>query len=77
MSIDEAIRQAVREEVAAAIHGVPRKAFTVSEVAQSVGVSVSTVRKWIDDGLLAAFQQGTVLRITAAELDRFLEGKAG
>lgn len=76
MSIEDAIRQAVREELAAGIQGVPRKAFTVSEVAQSLGVSVSTVRNWMDTGQLRAFRSGTVLRITAAELDRFLEGRA-
>lgn len=75
MSIDDAIRQAVREEVAVAMARVPRKAWTVGEVAESLGVSKSTVHHWIDEGLLVAFRRGSVLRISVEEVDRFVAAK--
>jgi len=46
--------------------------FTVANVAQSLGVSTRTVRRWIDAGNLIAHRFNGVLRISDADLQAFL-----
>ena len=62
--------------IIAALTAPPRRAWTVAEVAASVGVGRSTVYGWIEEGRLHAFRSGSIVRVTAAELDRFLEERA-
>ena len=44
----------------------------VQEVAELLKVSVKTVRRWIDSGELAAFRIGRGVRVSHAELARFI-----
>ena len=52
-------------------HG-PDRFFSISEVAELVGVVTRTVRRWIKDKLLVAHRIGRVLRIADADLRAFL-----
>jgi excisionase family DNA binding protein len=46
--------------------------FTVAEVAEFVGVSVRTVRRWIKSGELVAHHIGAVVRIAQSDLKAFI-----
>ena len=46
--------------------------FTIAEIADFTGVSVRTVRRWIDDELLPAHRIGRVLRVAESDLQAFL-----
>jgi excisionase family DNA binding protein len=46
--------------------------FTISDVAESLRVSIRTVRRWIDAGELTAHRFNGVLRISDADLHAFL-----
>jgi excisionase family DNA binding protein len=46
--------------------------FTVNEVAEIVGVSVRTVRRWIKSGRLVAHRVRGVVRISPSDLEAFL-----
>ncbi len=46
--------------------------FTIAEVAQLVGVSRRTVRRWIERKKLIAHHIGTVVRIAESDLNAFL-----
>ena len=48
--------------------------FTVAEVAEIVGVSVRTVRRWIKSGELVAHHIGAVVRIAEGDLRAFIAG---
>ena len=53
----------------------PRRAirfFTVNEVAEIVGVSVRTVRRWIKSGDLVAHHFGAAVRIAESDLGPFI-----
>ena len=50
-----------------------RKFYSPSEVAQMLGVSRSSVYRWIDDGLLQAYQIAYVIKIKKEDLDQFIE----
>ena len=46
--------------------------YSITEVAELVGVVTRTVRRWIEDELLVAYRIGRVLRIAEADLQAFL-----
>jgi excisionase family DNA binding protein len=46
--------------------------FTVSAVAEQLDVATRTVRRWIDQGDLAAYKVGGVIRISELDLRAFL-----
>ena len=46
--------------------------LTPAAIAKQMGVSKRTVLRWIERGDLPAFRIGSVTRIEATELDRFL-----
>jgi excisionase family DNA binding protein len=46
--------------------------FTISDVAESLRVSMRTVRRWIDTGQLVAHRFKGVLRIADGDLQAFL-----
>jgi len=48
------------------------KFFTVEQVAQQLEVSIRTVRRWIDRGLLLAHRIGRLVRISDSDLQAFL-----
>lgn len=50
----------------------PIQFFTVAEVADTVEVSVRTVRRWIKSGELVAHHFGTAVRIAESDLKAFL-----
>ena len=50
----------------------PIRFFTVAEVADTVEVSVRTVRRWIKSGELVAHHFGTAVRIAESDLKAFL-----
>ncbi len=50
----------------------PRLAFTLEEVAQALGVSARTLRRWRSDGRVRVVEIGGIKRIRAEELDRLL-----
>ena len=71
--LEDLLRNIVRSEVEAVIASrPPRKAWTVHEVAVSLGVSDSTVRNWVRDGKLRAFHDGSITRIPVVAVDELL-----
>lgn len=70
---EDLIRNIVRTEVEAVIGAhPPRKAWTVREVATSLGVSESTVHGWVRSGRLRAFREGSIVRIPVTAIDELL-----
>lgn len=49
--------------------------FTILDVARLAGVSVMTVRRWIDHQGLRVHRLGRLVRISQADLDAFLAKK--
>lgn len=73
MSMEDLLRNIVRTEIEAVIASrPPRKAWTVKEVATSLGVSESTVHGWVRSGRLRAFREGNVVRIPVTAVDELL-----
>jgi excisionase family DNA binding protein len=46
--------------------------FTIAQVAEGVGVSSRTVRRWLQAGDLVAYRIGGVVRIAERDLNAFL-----
>ncbi|MDD2604159.1 MAG: helix-turn-helix domain-containing protein [Desulfobacteraceae bacterium] len=51
-----------------------RAFYKVAEAAEALGVSVSTVRRWIKSGRLPALKVNATLRIPADFVDRLARG---
>lgn len=49
----------------------PRRLLTVQEVSEIIGVSESTIRRWINKEVLRAIKIGRIVRVTPEEVDRF------
>ena len=58
--------------VVAGVDPTRSELYSVRQVADHLGVHPETIRRLIHDGRLEAIRIGRVLRIQAAELDRFL-----
>jgi excisionase family DNA binding protein len=71
-AMEDLLRNIVRTEVEAIVGRPPRKAWTVREVAASLGVSESTVHGWIKSGRLRAFRSGNVIRIPDGAVDELV-----
>jgi excisionase family DNA binding protein len=48
------------------------KFFTIAEVAECVGASTRSVRRWIEKGLLVAHRINGLVRISDADFQAFL-----
>ena len=78
MSLEEQLRQLIREEVSALVDPLrerlerPRGALRPDEAADYLGYSETTVRSLMNDGELAYVQHGPTRRIAIVELDRWL-----
>jgi excisionase family DNA binding protein len=48
------------------------KFFTIAQIAECVGVSKRTVRRWIKEGLLVAHRINGLVRISDADFQGFL-----
>jgi hypothetical protein len=68
----ELIRETVREEVANSMRGVPRLAFTVTELAYAVGLSDQQIYNHLRRGDLTARYSGTKALIPVEEALRFV-----
>lgn len=77
MTIEEqianAVRAVVREELKALQQPTGEKPLTYSEAAAFVGYHVSTITKWVHDGLLPAHGRGKGKRVFRADVVRALE----
>jgi excisionase family DNA binding protein len=49
--------------------------YSLEEVAEQLGVSERTVRRWIKSGVLPAYKPGREYRIRAGELEEFLQSR--
>ena len=49
-----------------------RELLTIAEVADRIGVSERTVRRWIGHGDLRSWRRGRIVRVPVADLRRFL-----
>jgi excisionase family DNA binding protein len=75
MSIDEAIRQAVREELREALKSfrapapaTPDELLSVERAAELADVSKATIRRWVEQGLLKRYGSGRALRVRRDEV---------
>ena len=50
--------------------------LTVEQVATQMGVTERSVRNWINKGELKAFKLGTGWKITAEDLQKFIDSKS-
>ena len=55
--------------------GIHSRLFTIREVADLAGVSIMTVRRWIDHQGLQIHRMGRLVRISQADLDTFFTTK--
>jgi excisionase family DNA binding protein len=55
---------------------VPRF-FTINDIAQCLGVSTRTVRRWIKSGALVAHRFGVIVRISEPDFAAFLAVRRG
>jgi len=55
---------------------LPRLAYRVSEVAESLGLDDETVRRWCVSGEIPAVKRGKVWLIALADLERWLHADA-
>lgn len=78
--VSDAVRSTLREELAALApdHAAVRNAsdvyLSVAKAARVADVAPGTIRAWIRADRLAARRAGRVLRVSRAELERFLAG---
>jgi excisionase family DNA binding protein len=54
---------------------MPEKQLTVEEVAEELRVHPETVRQWIREGELDAFDTGRGYRISRKDLDDFMQSR--
>lgn len=52
------------------------KLFTIGEVAEILGVSIRTVRRYIKSGVIHPIQLGQAYRFSMEEIHRFMESRA-
>jgi excisionase family DNA binding protein len=79
--LEALIRRVIREELDArdarqAAAGAAGEYLSPAEFARRLGVSVPTVRRWIDEGRLEAMRAGRQVRISAAEIERLVRRRA-
>jgi excisionase family DNA binding protein len=55
--------------------GTHSRLFTIREVSDLAGVSIMTVRRWIDHQGLQIHRMGRLVRISQADLDAFFVTK--
>lgn len=78
MTIDEAIRTAVREELDRQLAPIrerldrPRGSFRPDEAGDYLGYSETTIRELMRSGELAYIELGRTKRVTVVECDRWL-----
>lgn len=78
MSLDELLRQIIRDEVGALVDPIrerldrPRGALRPDEAGEYLGYSETTVREMMRSGDLAYIEHGRTRRIAIAELDRWI-----
>jgi excisionase family DNA binding protein len=48
---------------------------TVDEVSREIGYEIATIRGWVRDGVLPAYQPGRKILIRWSDLDAFIESK--
>lgn len=46
--------------------------YTPTEIAKELSVSLVTVHRWIEDGLLKSFRVGRVVRVPAESFNEFI-----
>ena len=49
-----------------------KRALTIDEAGESLGLSGKTIRKWANERRIASVKLGKALRIPAEEIDRLL-----
>lgn len=74
MSLDDAFRRMLREELASALAGfrVPPLTYTVEQAADALGCSESTVRNLMRSGELRSYKIGSLTRISVDALRDYL-----
>jgi excisionase family DNA binding protein len=51
----------------------PTKFYTIEQIAECVEASTRTARRWIKQGLLVAYRMNGLLRVSAADFQKFLD----
>ncbi len=76
-ALGNAARSALHTREPRHTRSVPTKFFTMEQIADCLGVSPRTVRRWIDDELLVAHRIKGVVRISEADFAAFLAARRG
>jgi excisionase family DNA binding protein len=79
--VRDTVRNVMREELSARRNALPASSaedpyLSVTKAARVADVAPGTIRAWIRAGRLTAKHAGRVLRISRAELDRFMRNEA-
>ena len=59
----------VRKVAVATLDRVPRQYESIQAAASRTGVSVKTIRRRIDDGVLRAYRLGRIIRLDPIQVD--------
>ncbi len=64
------VSMTVRKVAAATLDRVPRQYESIQDAAVRAGVSVKTIRRRIDDGVLRAYRLGRIIRLDPMQVDQ-------
>lgn len=74
--LDDAGRADMAEAVRYAVNELrPAGLMTTGEAAERLNVALTTVRRWVDRGVLDGVDTGTRTLVTAESVDRILQGR--
>lgn len=64
------VSMTARKAAVATLDRVPRQYESIQDAASRTGVSVKTIRRRIDDGVLRAYRLGRIIRLDPVQVDQ-------
>lgn len=73
--VRDVVRDVLREERAAPTPALEAELMTFDQASKRFTVSVSTLKRWVKDGLLASHGKGKLRRVRAADVEACFANK--